>query len=324
VAGGPPHLVVPNLSLVQAMWPAAAGIALMSFTESIAAARAFGASGEPRPDPNGELLALGLANAAGGILGAMPSGGGTSQTAVNRLAGARSQVAAMTTAAAALATLLLLGPVIGLMPQAALAAVVVFYSLELIKPAEFRAIRRVRRTEFLWALSAFAGVVLLGTLKGILVAVIASLVSLAHQAYNPQVHVLGRKRGTTAFRARTTEHGDDETWPGLLILRPEGRLFFANAERVMDRISPLIDRERPRVVLLDCRGVTDIEYTALRMLVEAEEKLRTGGTSLWVAGLNPQVLDVVRRSALGDRLGRAGMFFNLDAAVHAYEQAHVA
>ena len=166
--------------------------------------------------------------------------------------------------------------------------------------------------------------VLLGTLKGILVAVIVSLVSLAHQAYNPPVHVLGRKRGTTAFRARTTEHPDDETWPGLLILRPEGRLFFANAERVVDRISPLIDQERPRVVLLDCRGVTDIEYTALRMLIEAEERLRAAGISLWLAGLNPQVLDVVRRSALGDRLGRAGMFFNLDAAVHAYEQPHVA
>ena len=323
VAGGLPRLVLPDLALAEAMWPAAAGIALMSFTESIAAARAFGTSGEPRPDPNQELFALGVANAAGGLLGSMPSGGGTSQTAVNRLAGARSQVAALVTATAALATLLLLGPVIALMPQAALAAVVVFYSLELIKPAEFLAIRRVRRIEFRWAMSAFAGVVLLGTLQGILVAVIASLVSLAHQAYNPPVHVLGRKRGTTAFRARTAEHPDDETWPGLLILRPEGRLFFANAERVVDQISPLVSSERPRVVLFDCRGVTDIEYTALRMLIEAEERLRAAGITLWLAGLNPQVLEVVRRSALGDRLGRARMFFNLDAAVHEYEQPHV-
>ena len=258
---------------------------------------------------------------AGGVLGAMPSGGGTSQTAVNRLAGARSQVAAMVTAAAALATLLLLGPVIALMPQAALAAVVVFYSLELIKPAEFKAIRRVRRIEFRWAVSAFAGVVLLGTLQGILVAVIASLVSLAHQAYNPPVHVLGRKRGTTAFRARTTEHPDDETWPGLLILRPEGRLFFANAERVVDRISPLVSREHPRVVLLDCRGVTDVEYTALAHVdrgrgAAAGRRASACGSpgstrrcSTWCAAA---------RSAIGSAGTR--MFFNLDAAVHAYEQ----
>ena len=265
-----------------------------------------------------------MANAAGGVLGAMPSGGGTSQTAVNRLAGARSQVAAIVTAVTALATLLLLGPMIALMPQAALAAVVVFYSLELIKPAEFLAIRRVRTIEFRWALVAFAGVVLLGTLQGILVAVIASLVSLANQAYNPPVHVLGRKRGTTAFRARTPEHPDDQTWPGLLILRLQGRLFFANAERVVDRISPIVLHEQPRVVLLDCRGITDVEYTALRMLTAAEERLGASGISLWMAGLNPDVLDVVRRSALGDRLGRARMFFNLDAAVRAYEQLDAA
>ncbi len=247
VAGGLPSLMLPQLELADQMWPAAAGIALMSFTETIAAARAFGAPAEPRPEPNQELLALGAANAAGGLLGAMPAGGGTSQTAVNRLAGARSQVSALVTATMALATLLLLGPVIALMPQAALAAVVIVYSIELIKPAEFGAIRRVRRTEFRWALTAFAGVVLLGTLKGIIVAVVVSLLSLAQQAYNPTVYVLGRKRGTTVFRARSAEHPDDETWPGLLILRTEGRLFFANAERVADRARVLLNEARPRV-----------------------------------------------------------------------------
>src|SRR6185503_2785195 len=152
-------LMLPQLQLVEQMWPAAAGIALMSFTETIAVGRAFAAAGEPRPTPNRELLATGLGSAAGGLFGAMPAGGGATQTAVNRRAGAKSQVAALVTAAVALATLLLLAPVIALMPQAALAAVVVAYSVELIKPAEFRAIRRVRRTEFIWALVAFAGVI---------------------------------------------------------------------------------------------------------------------------------------------------------------------
>jgi high affinity sulfate transporter 1 len=324
VAGGLPTPVWPRLELAEAMWPAAAGIALMSFTETIAAGRAFGGPGEPRPAANQELFALGVANAAGGLLGAMPAGGGTSQTAVNRLAGARTQVAELVTAAAALATLLLLGPVIALMPQAALAAVVVVYSLELIKPAEFRAIQRVRRTELVWAATAFAGVVLLGTLKGILVAVVVSLLSLAQQAYNPPVYALGRKRGTTVFRPRTPEHTDDETWPGLLILRTEGRLFFANAERVADRMGPLIDEARPRVLLLDGRAIIDIEYTALKMLVEADEKLQAEGIRLWLAGLNPQVLDMVRRSPLGERLGRDRMYMNLDAAVRAFERQQAA
>ena len=324
IPGGLPALVRPELALVESLWPAAVAIALMSFTETIAAGRAFASPSEPRPDANQELVATGASNVLGGLFGAMPGGGGTSQTAVNRKAGARTQAAALVTAGVSLATLLFLAPVMGLIPQATLAGVVIATSIGLISLADFREIRSFRTQEFRWALVACVGVVLLGTLKGILVAVIASLVSLAHQAYNPPVHILGRKRGTTAFRARTTEHPDDETWQGLLILRPEGRLFFANAERVVDQITPLIERTHPRVVLLDCRGVTDIEYTALRMLIEAEERLRADGTSLWLAGLNPQALDVVRRSKLGEQLGRAGMFFNLDAAVHAYEQAHVA
>jgi len=319
VAGGLPTLVWPRLDLVQEMWPAAAGIALMSFTETIAAARAFAAPGERRPEPNQELLALGLGNVAGGLLGAMPAGGGTTQTAVNRKAGARTQVAELVTAAAALATLQLLAPVIALMPQAALAAVVVAYSIDLIRPAEFREIARVRRTEFYWALIAFAGVVLLGTLQGILVAVIVSLLALAHQAYDPHVYVVGRKRGTGVFRPLSREHPDDETWPGLLIVRPEGRLFFANAQRVFDKMRSLIDQARPRVVMLDCSAVIDIEYTAVKMLVEAEEKLRHQGVTVWLAALNPEALAVVRRSKLGETLGRERMFLNREIAVERYE-----
>ena len=204
----------------------------MSFTETIAAGRAFATSEEPPLRPNQELLATGLANAGGALLGAMPAGGGTTQTAVNRLAGARTQLAELVTAGATLVTMLLLAPLIGLMPEATLAAVVIVYSIGLIKPAEFRAILKVRRTEFIWALAALAGVVLLGTLKGILVAIVVSLVALAYQVANPPVHVLGRKPGTNVFRPRSTEHPEDETFPGLLLLRLEGRVFFANAERI--------------------------------------------------------------------------------------------
>src|SRR5262249_31885618 len=137
VAGGVPELTWPRFDLFVQMWPAAAGIALMSFTETIAAARAFSEPGEPRPAPNQELLAVGMANLAGGLFGAMPAGGGTTQTAVNRIAGAQTQVAEIVTGAVALATLLVLAPVIALMPQAVLAAVVVAYSVGLISPGEF-------------------------------------------------------------------------------------------------------------------------------------------------------------------------------------------
>jgi SulP family sulfate permease len=320
VPTGLPSLTLPDFSMTLQLWPAAVGIALMSFTETIAAGRAFADSCEPSPRPNRELLATGLANAGGALLGAMPAGGGTTQTAVNRLAGARSQAAGLVTAAGALVTMLLLAPFIGLMPEATLAAVVIVYSIGLIKPAEFRTILKVRRMEFVWALVALAGVVLLGTLKGILVAIIVSLVALAYQVANLPVYVLGRKPGTNVFRPRSAEHPEDDAFPGLLLVRLEGRVFFANAVRIAEKIRPLIDEAKPKVVALDLGGVFDLEYTALKMLMEAEERQRERGILLWLVGLNPAVLAMVQRSPLGDTLGRERMFFNLEQVVAAYQR----
>lgn len=320
ISRGLPHFTWPNRGMVEEMWPGAAGIALMSFAESIAAARAFAKPGEPRPFPNQELFALGAANIAGGFFSSMPAGGGATQTAVNRSAEAQTQLAELVTSVVALAVLLLLAPLIGLMPNATLAAVVVVYSVGLIKPAEFREIFRVRKTEFYWAIVAFAGVALLGTLRGILVAVITSLLALAQQAYSPVVYAVGRKRNTHIFRPISSQRPTDETWPGLLILRVEGRVFFANAQRVGDRIWPLIEQAKPSVVVIDCSSIIDIEYTALKMLAEAEDKLQRSGITLWLAALNPNVFATVSRSRISETLARERMFFNLESAVERYEQ----
>lgn len=315
---GLPAFAPPRLDLVAILWPGALGIALMSFTETIAAGRAFAGRGEPRPDPNQELLATGVANAAGGLFGAMPAGGGTSQTAVNRRAGARTQVAALVTAAAATAILLFLAPVMGLMPQATLAAVVIVYSVGLVQLADFRDILRSRSMEFRWALIACAGVVLLGTMKGILVAIIVSLVSLSFQAARPRLYVLGRKRGTDHFRPRSAEYPDDETFPGLLLVRPEGRIFFANAQHLGEQLMPLLDDGEVRVVAMDLSAVPDLEYSALKMLTEGEERLRERGIALWLVALNPEVLHMVQRAPLGLTLGRERMIFTLPAAVERF------
>jgi len=315
---GLPSFTTPNLALVEQLWPGALGIALMSFTESIAAARAFVGRGEPRPEPNRELLATGLANAVGGLFGGMPAGGGTSQTAVNRLAGARTQVAALATAGLAVATLILLAPLMGLMPQATLAAVVIIYSVGLIQPGEFRDILRIRRMEFLWALVAFAGVVVLGTLKGILVAIIVSLVALSYQAAHPRVYVLGRKPGTDVFRPLSREHPEDETFPGLLMVRPEGRIFFANAQWVGDQIAHLAEAASPRVLALDFSAVSDIEYSALKMLIEGEQRLREHGIPLWLVAINPEALGMIQRSSLGETLGRERLIVNLPVTIERY------
>jgi high affinity sulfate transporter 1 len=315
---GLPSFTLPDCSLAAQLWPGAVAIALMSFTETIAAGRAFAKSGEPTPRAKQELLATGLANAGGAFFGAMAAGGGTTQTAVNRLAGARTQLSELVTAGGALLTMLLLSPLIALMPQATLGAVVIVYSIGLIKPKEFRAILHVRRIEFIWAIAALAGVVLLGTLKGIIVAIVVSLAALAFQIANPPVYVLGRKPGTNVFRPRSEEHPEDETFPGLLLLRLEGRIFFFNAEHIGNKIRQYVEQAKPKVVAIDFSGVFDLEYTALKMLIEGEKRQREQGVVLWLAALQAPVLAVVQRSSLGETLGRERMHFTMEVAVQKY------
>jgi len=315
---GLPSLTMPNLELAQQLWPGALGIALISFTESIASARAFAERSEPHPEPNRELLATGIGNVLGGLFSAMPAGGGTSQTAVNRRVGARTQAAPLVTAAVAVATLLFLAPLMELMPKATLAAVVIVYSIGLIQPAEFLAILRIRRMEFLWAVVACGGVVLLGTMKGIVVAIVLSLLGLLYQASRPRLYMLGRKPGTDVFRPRSDAHPEDESFPGLLMVRPEGRIFFANAQSIGEQLWLLIDAHTPRVVVFDFSAVPDIEYSALKMLIEGEERLQEHGIELWLVALNPEVLRMVQLSSLGEKLGRERLIFNLQTAVERY------
>jgi MFS superfamily sulfate permease-like transporter len=315
---GVPSLVKPDLSLIPVLWPGALGIALMSFTETVAAGRAFARSDEPAPRADRELFATGLANVGGAFLGAMPGGGGTTQTTVNILAGARTQLAEIVTAAMALLTILFFAPVIGMMPQSALAAIVIVYSFGLIKPIEFREILSIRSTEFSWAIAAFAGVVLVGTMKGIVIAIIVSLVTLAHKVADPPVYVLRRKPGTNVFRPQSSEHPDDESFPGLLLLRPEGPIFFANAEHIAHTIEPLVREARPKVVAVDASGVLDMEYTALKMFARVAKKQSQHGIQLWLIGMNPRVLALVQRSPLGQMLRHEAMHFNLEIAVGRY------
>ena len=321
VPRGLPSFIAPQLSLLLELWPAALGIALMSFTETVASARAFAATGDPPLQPNRELLATGAANLGGAVLGSMPAGGGTSQTAVNRRSGAKSHLAGLVTAGATLLTMLFLAGPMSLLPQATLAAVVIVFSVGLIELDGFRAILRIRRMEFIWALVALAGVVLLGTLQGIVVAIIVSLVGLAQQVASPAVYVLGRKRGTNVFRPLSPDHPDDETFPGLLLLRVEGRIFFANAKRLGDKIMVLVQEARPGVVAIHLGGVFDLEYTALKALIEAEERLRKAGISLWLVSLAPSVLEMIQRASLASTLGRDRMHFNLETAVRKYQEA---
>lgn len=173
--------------------------------------------------------------------------------------------------------------------------------------------------EFRWAVAAALGVLVFGTLDGIVVAIVLSLIGLSSQTAHPRLSIIGRKRGADVLRPLSPEHPDDETFEGLLILRPEGRLFFVNAQYVGERIQALVDQYKPRVVALDMSRVIDIEYSALATLMEGERRATAAGTTVWVAALNPGVLEVVRSSGFAERLGPERMLFNARAVIERYQ-----
>jgi high affinity sulfate transporter 1 len=319
VKAGLPPLTFPDVNLFEHLWPPAIGIALMSFIETVAAGQAFRNPDEPAPDANKELFAIGLTNVVGSFFQNMPSGGGTSQTAVNRASGAHTQLAGLATAAVVAAVLLFLAPLVSYMPEATLAAVVVVPCAAMIRPGAFGVIYRFRAMEFSWAIASLVGVVLLGTLRGIIVAVVVSLVTLAYHGNRRPILVVGRKAGTDVFRPLSVEHPSDETFPGLLMLKAEGIIHFANASHVGNRILTLIDEYKPRVLVIDCSAVPDIEYSALAMLTAAEKKLQEAGVTLWLAALNPEPLGTIQKSELGKALGRDRLCFNLQQAVERFQ-----
>jgi len=317
IPSGLPSFQMPDLNLLRALLPGGLGIALISFIESIAAARAFAEQDDRALDANQELLALGAANVVGGFFQAYPGGGGTSQTAVNKESGAKTQVAALGVAFLVALTLLVLAPLVSLIPEPALAALVLMAAAGLIKVKEFRAIGRYRSVELIWALVAFGGVLLLGTLNGILVSVAVSVLMLLHAANHPPAYAVGRKPGTDTFRS-LEDYPEDETFPGLLIMRTEGRMNSASMPHARDELRRLVVESRPHVVILECSAIPDFEYSALMVLTEAENKMAQAGITLWLVGLNPEPFQRIRASPLGQVLGDERMFPTLAQALNVY------
>jgi SulP family sulfate permease len=297
VPQGLPSPAVPELGFADDVFPAALGIALIGFTESIASARAFRRKADPPVDANRELVALGSANLAGGIFLAYPAGGGLSQTAVNDAAGAKTRIASMVTAGLVALTLLVLAPVFDDLPDAVLGAIVVVAALGLVLSPELQRTRRVRTRDWGLALVAVGGILLFGTLRGILIAVVVSLLVLIYQASRPPLRVL------------------EGTPPGLLGVRVEGAVFFANARRLVARVAELVDEAKPDVVLFDLSSMPDMDVTALDAGRELAESLRDRGVEPWVAGALPRPLEM---------LGRAGFearaFPHAAAAIAEYER----
>lgn len=319
---GLPTPALPDLADARALFWATLGIALMSSIDTVGAARAFATRDEPRIDANRELVALGASAVAAGLLRGYPPDGGMSQTAVNRAAGARTQLAELITAAVVVLTLTLLTPLFESLPQAALGALVLVAVAGLVDVAAMRRIGAVRRRDLLLCLVAVAGVLLVGILDGVLIAVLVSMLTLLYQTNAQPVELLGREPGTRRWRA-SPGPGDLESIVGLMVVRAQGRLYFANAQRVADQVLALVDRlsPLPRVVVFDASVIPDLEYTALLALAGLHQELQRRGVGFWLAGLHRVPREMLQRALTEYHGSGVNLFVDVKAAVAAFERA---
>ncbi len=275
---------------------------LLSYVESISVARTFSLKHGYEVDADQELLALGAANVAAGVAQGYPLAGGMSQSAVNEKAGARTPLALFFASSTIGIVLLFLTGLLRSLPQPVLAAVVLFAVRGLISGLELRHLRRVSRLEFNVALVAMFGVLLFGILKGVLLAVIFSILMLLRLASRPRIAVLGRLPGTDRF-VDAMRYAEQQQVPGAVVLRLESGLFYFNAQNVKNGVlNEVRQRAGTRTAILDLSSTPNIDLAGARMLSDLYEQLAEDGVCLRLAEVHGYLRDLLQAEGLQDRI----------------------
>jgi sulfate permease, SulP family len=301
------------------LFAGALGIVLIVYAEALAAARTFAGKHNYDISPNQELAAMGAANIASGLSQGIIVGGGMSGTAANDSGGARTQLATIVTSLAVLLTLLFLMPLFHNLPEAVLGAIVIHAVWHLADVKELRRFARLRTGSIWVALLALTGVLLLGVLQGLILAMLLTIVALMKKISAPQDSVLGRLPNTGNF-VDVVLHPDAELIPGLLIYRPNGPMFFANSNRIHSRLRVLVkESARPvRAVILNLEASPVMDVTILDMLQQLKSELDAAGVELAFARVADPVRDLFRLGGLLSRVGEDRVFHGVDSAVAAY------
>lgn len=318
VPSGLPALSLPtwNPQLWFDLIPAALTVSLVAFVQSYAVSKTYGGKGKQRIDANRELFALGVSNLAGGLFGAFPVTGSLSRTAINVQAGAKTQIASLICAAAIALTLVFIAPIFAYVPRSLLGAIVVVSVLDLITTRHAIRLWRIHRADFWQLVVAFVATLVLGVVLGILVSVVVSLGVVLRLAIRPEMNRLGRVPGTKVYRS-LEGFPQGETIPGLLLFHINAPLCYANGELVVDRITDAVDAPGYPAwgVLLDCRGVNDLDATAAQSLIRCAKALKKQGVTLAFSAASPGVQHVMEAIGLSERVGDHHVFLNNAAAV---------
>lgn len=304
---------------VGSLFAAALGLALVTLADTTAFSRTFAIQAGDDVDPNREIAALGAVNVAVGFFSGFPVSSSATRTAVATSSGARSQLTGLVGAGAIVVVLVAANDAVRDLPSASLAAVVVAAGLSLF---DFRALRwlwRVRRSEFWLSAAALAGVVVVGVLEGIVIAVVLSLANFIRRAWRPHDALLGRVGDRKGYHD-VERHPDAAQISGLVLYRFDAPLFFANVEHFVRRLKQGIAThgEPVRWVIVAAEPVTDIDTTGAEVLSRLLGELEAAGIQLAFAELKGPVKDRLRRYGLYDRIGNARFFPTLGTAIDGY------
>ncbi|MEV7085495.1 SulP family inorganic anion transporter [Streptomyces sp. NPDC093085] len=322
VPTGLPELALPALGELPHLALPALGVLVVAYTDMILTGRAFARDDPPEartPDPDREFLALGAVNLGAGLLHGFPVSSSASRTALAVSAGARTQLYSLVAGAVVLAVLLFLGPLLTRTPAAVLGALVVYAALRLIDLAGFRRLAAFRRREVLLALGCLAGVLALGILYGVLVAVGLSVAELLTRVARPHDAVEGLVPGVAGMHD-VDDYPKARTVPGLLVYRYDSPLFFANAEDFHRRALAAVaaQSEPVRWFVLNTEANVEVDITALDAVENLRRRMTERGVVFALARVKQDLLDDLTAYGLADSVGAEHIFPTLPTAVAAY------
>jgi sulfate permease, SulP family len=319
-----PSIPIVDVSLWSGILAGGLAIAAVGIAEGLAAVRTFapvGAAVDPETD-NQEFVAHGASDLASGLFGGMGVGGSLSKTAANARAGAYTQMSGVAAAVVVIGFVLFAAGLLADLPRTVLAAIVIHAVWGLVSISAFRRYAAVRRNDFIAAAVAFVGVVVLGPLNGLLVAIGQSLLGLVYRSMQVEIDEMGRVEGEKAAWGSVANDPSRRTYRRVAVLRPDGPLFWANANHVVQRIE-LAAREHKhlRAVVLDLEATNQMDTTTAERLSEMLVRMRGRGVDLYLVRVFGNVRDVLTRSGFLDELGPDHVWHSIAAGVKAARAA---
>ena len=324
VPRGLPPIGLPDIdvALIPPVVTGGLALAMVGLAEGLSAARIFAANEGYSINANQELVGAGAANVAAGLSGGMGVAGSLSKTAASRRSGGNTQMTGVVAAVLVLVVLVLLAETLAPLPKAVLSAIVIQAVWGLMDLRAFRRYQSIRRNDFNAAIAAMIGVLLLGPLYGLLVAVGLAVLGLVYRSSRPDLEVMGKVPDEKAAWGSIRNHPDRKTYPGVIVIRLDAPLFWANAAEIHDRVLAEVDCDPSvKALVLDLEATSQLDTTSIDALERLLTRLKERDIDLYLVRVFFQARQVLAKSGFVDLLGEHHMWHSIAAGVRAARNA---